>query len=240
MDYSSFSRIEDKYGQLGIRTRLDHPKLIDSLGEAIRFQMQFADDMSMVLRDICDAGTTVGRKTAISHTLFSRGSQLIYMAHLSALHGVIPASHSLSRTVYESILTQYYVGLYDDDMSGYIAERDPAYEGKQKYDHNFFKQALYEGEALGRISEFYREINGYVHPNSLGQTDLEYDRGASGHALSFLLGLSLFNVLSYAQLYAHLEEHLAKVRDAVEPFIRETMMNSDYVTLSMCPNKKKR
>ena len=43
--------------------------------------------------------------------------------HQSTLHGIITASNNIGRTIYESILAQYYIGLYDDDMSKYLKEK---------------------------------------------------------------------------------------------------------------------
>ena len=131
------------------------------------------------------------------------------------------------------------LGLYDnDDLEQYILEMNPTYKKKKTYTHNFFKQALYEGDVYANASKFYRHISGFAHANPATLIDTEYDKKHIEDCFLTIASLSFLNVSSHAQIYHYKPEYLEEIIDEMQSFFDEKLMQLEYKILPLFPNKK--
>ena len=119
-----------------------------------------------------------------------------------------------------------------------LKKKHPDYKGQITYSHNFFKQKLYEGSIFDQMNNFYKIISSFSHADSYTLIDYKYDGNRVRETFNFFLTLSLFNILSYAQLYSYMPQHLKMIKDQIQPFIDERLMQSNYKIAPFFPNKK--
>ena len=108
--FDRFCEIPEMYRRTRIQCMKDFTNLIPHVEEMIRFQYWFNEKMFPIVNKTLGLREQVDKKLDISCSLFSRNIQLSYASYMSCFNGITTAAYNLLRTVYESILAQYYVG----------------------------------------------------------------------------------------------------------------------------------
>ena len=245
-DTKSFSTIEEADAMLRLQVIKDNPELIGNIEEEIRYQYELHEKTASYLNgkfEKLDLSTAslVDKRIMVSHALYTQNFRAIHAAYTLILSGKLSASRIIVRRIHESILEQYYVGLCDEsEFSEYFQLSYNPSDGKNKLGHNFYKLALYEnGEVMENISKYYSKLSKFTHSTWMTGFDIKYDREHTKGDLSNLRQLSLFNVLSYCQVYTFDKSFLKTFFEFVQSFVSEYLHNSKYTMEQRFPNKKK-
>ena len=237
--YEKYSDVKNYYDEIKQHITRDFDVGIARIEEAIRFQYFFGNKMANYIDKANVSEITLKNKVGISHMLYSRSRMYINAAHTLTLNGQPAPANSLLRVVFESILAQYYASLCDDDdLKNYINELDPNIKHK-KYGFNYFKQKLYVGDVLNQVSNSYRTLSSFNHANPATLIDITYDKGRVQDTQKFVLQMSLFNVLSYVQVYKLFQSDilLKNIGETIIPFINKMFNQLNKNLIPLFPNK---
>ncbi len=242
-DTHSFSAIEEAYIKYRLQTMKDNGKLVLEVEEGIRYQYELHEKVASYLNDKYPNGlptqcSSIDKRLAISHSLYTQNFRIIGDAYTIILNGNIAASRVLVRKIHESILAQYYVGLCNEAEFLDYVELSEKNQKPYKLGYNFYKQKLYTGDLLKNMSEIYSKLSDFTHPTWKTLFDIKYDKSLIRDALLGLRHNSLFNVLSYCQVYTFDESFLKELFKSVQPFVDEQLHNSNYRINELFPNKE--
>ena len=245
LDTSSFSAIKENEDKYRLKIVKDNTQLILDVEEVIRFQYELHEKIASYLnskspKDMPEQISPADSRIARSHSLYTQNFRTIHAAYEIILNGKISASLILVRKIHESTLAQYYIGLCDEgEFSEYVTSSENDATGRTNLGYNFYKQKLYEegSSTFASMSKVYSELSNFTHPTYKTMIDIEYNKEQIKDSLSNLLKMSLFNVLSYCQVYASDESYLPKLMNLVQPFVDEQLHNLNYELRDMFPNK---
>ena len=235
--FPRYSDIENRYGKLWRRVLEDFPRLTLYMDECIRFSYNFHDEMSCYINQNVDEDKygNLAKRTAIVHSLYSKNILYLRSAYKLVLDGHASSPSHILRAVYEAVLAQYWVSLCKNEyVEKYKKKSQPGHKVPQ---FNDLKQKLYTGKILSNVSKDYKELNVYSHPDPTG-FDLKYCRRQMRGVIEVMLTLSLYNTVSYSQLYSHFEESVRRaVTGKTEWFVKEMLHQTDYKLGMLFPNR---
>ena len=245
LNTKSFLAIDDVDTKYRLQAVKDHTGLILDLEERIRYQYELCEKTFSHLSNNYDPSqiqtSSVGKRITISHSLYTQNLRAIHALYNMILSGKLAASRIIVRRIHESILEQYYVGLCDEsDFSKYIESSKNPFTRKSKSDHNFYKHKLYEGgDVMDEISSSYSKLSKFTHSTWTTIFDIEYNLEHVKYDLSNLRHLSLFNVLSYCQIYTFDKSFLKILSESIQQFVYEYLFDKNYKINNLFPNNKK-
>ena len=235
--FGKYSDVEKRYEAIRRRVLQDFPQLTLHMEECVRISYDFHDGMS---RDIdgnagLDGGGNLAKRTAIVHSLYSKNVLYLRSAYQLVLDGHASSPSHLLRAVYEAVLAQYWVSLCNDrSVEKYMQDSMP---GQKTPKFNDLKQKLYEGRIFESVGGAYAKLSAYTHPNPI-PLDLEYNRDQMRGVVKLLSTLSLYNTLSYSQLYSHFGESTLKtVTGRMDMFVKEMLYQAGYKLDMLFPNR---
>ena len=191
----------------------DHAKLIHDVEKTIRYQYELYQKMPYYLATKFpkfkkELISLADKRISISHGLYRQNFITIYTAYELILIGRIATSNILVRKIHESIVRQYYIGLCDEEaFTEYLELSQKNYsklsrKDKIKLSHGNYKKELYDGAALKKMASIYSELSYFTHPTWSTILDMEnYEKERIADSLIKLRTNSLFNVLSYCEVY---------------------------------------
>ena len=233
--FPRYSDVENVYGRLWRRVLEDFPRLTLYMDECVRFSYNFYDEMSCYIDRNVDADKdgNLAKRASIVHGLYPKNNSYLRSAYQLVLDGHASSTSHILRAVYEAVLVQYWVSLckeedvieYEDNLT--LGKKTPKFEDLRK--------KLYEGEIFESAGRAYTKLSAYAHPNPI-PLDLKYCRRQMRGVIEVMLTLSLYNTLSYSQLYSHFEESVLRaVRGKTEWFVKE-MLQANYKLYMLFPN----
>ena len=238
--YDKYSDVEERYESRRRRVLADFPWLEFYMEECIRFSHDFNNEMSSFINENVksDLNERLYKRTAIVHSLYSRNNLYLRSAYGSVLDGYASPPAAMLRAVYEAIVAQYWVSLCEDEDVGEYWKR--SMPPPKVHSFNDLKQKLYVGENLARAGHAYDRLSAYAHPNPRA-LDLKYDRDQMHGVIELMFTLSLFNTLSYSQLYSHFEASITNmVGKNTDMFVKEMLHRGNYkLDIMLFPNRPK-
>ena len=237
--YDRYSEVELAHSKFHEQVLGDFPRLTLYMDECIRFSYHFADKMASPeskARSSYQSDASLRARTCVVHNLYSRNSQYLHSAYMLVLQGHASSPSHMLRAVLESVLAQYWLSLCtDDEVLKYTKQALP--EPKPRVPRFAeFREKLYKGKTCNARTA-YDKLSGYAHPNHL-TVDRWYNRCKMKGVIDLLHTLSLFNTLSYSQLYEKFDRTvLDMVVAETKPFVAELLFTPDYRTYTLFPDK---
>ena len=243
IDTSSFATIQKTGENFKSQAIKDNVEIIEQVKEVIRYQYELHEKAADYLNNKypsydSQSSSITDKRIAISHSLYTQNFRAIHSSYELVLSGKIAASRVLVRKIYESILAQYYVGLCTDDEMSEFAQDTEKEDTRSKFNHNFFKQKLFQDDQFDQMSKVYSMLSDVSHPNWKTFFDLEYNKEMVKDAFLNLRTFSLFNVLSYCEMYNFDHDFLQILVDFVQPFVDQHLFNSNYQLDDIFPNRE--
>ena len=236
--YPKYSDVEARYENRRRRVLADFPWLEFYMEECIRFSHGFNNEMSSFINENVksDLNDSLYKRTAIVHSLYSRNNLYLRSAYGSVLDGYASTPAAMLRAVYEAVLAQYWVSLCEDEDVGEYWKRSMPPPRVPSFSD--LKRKLYVGENLARAGHAYNRLSAYAHPNPRA-LDLKYDRDQMHGVIELMFTLSLFNTLSYSQLYSHFEASTTNmVGKNTDMFVKEMLHRGNYkLDVMLFPNR---
>lgn len=235
--YAKYSDVEERYENRRCRVLADFPWLEFYMKECIRFSHDFNNEMSSFIKENVklDPNGSLYKRTHIVHSLYSRNNLYLRSAYGSVLDGYTSPPAAMLRAVYEAVLAQYWVSLCkDEDVDEYWKRSMPP---PRIPSFSVLKRKLYVEENLARASHAYNMLSAYAHPNPRA-FDLKYDRDQMNGVIELMFTLSLFNTLSYSQLYSHFEASTTNmVGKKTDMFVNEMLHRDRRLDVMLFPNQ---
>ena len=235
--FPRYSDVENVYGRLWRRVLEDFPWLTLYMDECVRFSYNFYYKMSCYIDRNVDADKdgNLAKRAAIVHGLYPKNNSYLRSAYQLVLDGHASSPSHTLRAVYEAVLAQYWVSLCKDE--DVIEYEDNLTLGKKTPKFEDLRKKLYEGEIFESAGKAYDILSSYTHPNPI-PLDSEYNKDQMRGVVKLLHALSLYNTLSYSQLYSHFEESVLRtVRGKTEWFVKEMLHQTDYKLDMLFPNR---
>lgn len=126
--FSKYSDVENMYLGMGRRVLEDFPQLTLCMDEWIRFSHNFNNEMSLYIDSNVDENRhgNLAKRTVIMHSLYTRNNVYLRSAYRLVLDGQASAPANLLRSVFETVLAQYWVSLCkEEDVEKYMEKYRP-------------------------------------------------------------------------------------------------------------------
>ena len=235
--FDRYSDVEDLYDNMRRRVLTDFPQITLYMEECVRFSYSFNNKMSSFINENVelDPNGSFAKRIAIVHSLYSRNNLYLRSAYRLVLDGHASSPSILLRAAYETVLAQYWVSLCkDEDVDEYFERTRPPPKVPR---FNDLKQKLYVGENLNRASLAYDKLSAYSHPNP-HTLDAQYDQAQMRGVVELMFTLSLYNTLSYSQLYSHFDKSVLNMTSKdIDMFVKEMLHRANYRLDMLFPNR---